>query len=148
MPQYTSVQSHPTRHLCTFSECSKTQAFTPVLFKTQGNASKHQRQPRSCSTSMCCDKFSECLKTQAFAPILSDISAQAANTSIHPDLARHLCVARDVESASRHKHLPRSSSTSTPCERFKECFKTPAFTPIFFAIHAARENTNVCPDLV
>ena len=30
------------------------------------------------------------------------------NTSVYPDLVRHLCVARDLENAPRHKRLPRS----------------------------------------
>ena len=108
-------------------------------------APKHKRLPRSCSTSMCCERFREgpnhkriprsgsastCCerfrerpKTQAFTPILfniyvlPEIQRRPPSTNVEPDLVQHLCAARDLEKAPKHKHLPRSCSTSMYCER-------------------------------
>ena len=127
-------------------------AFTQILFD--------KRLPRSCSTSMYCERFKDWLPTRAFTPILLDIyvlreiQTLAPNTSIYPDLARHLCVARDSKIGSKHERLPRSCSTSMCCARFKHWLPTPAFTPMLFDIYVLREiqtlapNTSVYPDVV
>ena len=48
---------------------------------------------------------------------------QQLAASVYPDLVQHLCAARDLEKAPKHKRLPRSCSTSTCCERFREVLK-------------------------
>ena len=100
-------------------------------------------------------------------------SAAGSNTTIRN---KQLCAARDSEKAPKHKSLPRSCSTSTCCERFREgpkhkriprscststCCerfrehpKTQGFTPILFNIYVLRDfwrrpqNTSVYSDLV
>ena len=72
---------------------------------------------------MCLERFRKGLKTK----------------SVYPDLVQHVCAAQDVEKASKHKRLPRSSSTSMCCERFREGPKTQAFALILFNTYVLRE---------
>ena len=142
----TSVYPDLVRHLC--------------VARDSNIGSPHERSPRSCSTSMCCERFKHWLPTQAFTSILFDIyvlreiQTLAPNTSVHLDLVRHLCVARDSNIGSQHKCLPRSCSTSMCCEKFKHWLPTQVFTPILFDIYVLREiqtlapNTSVHLDLV
>ena len=137
--------------------------------------SQHDRFPRFCSTSMCCERFKHWLPTQAFTPILFDIyvlreiqkiwlptractpilldiyvlreiQSLAPNTSVYPDLVRHLCAMRASNIGSQHECLPRSCSTSMCCERFKHWLPTQAFTPILFDIHVLREIQTLAPN--
>ena len=78
---------------------------------------KHKRIPRSCSTSTCCERFRERPKAQAFTRILFNvyvlpaIQTRPQSTSVYP------------------------CSTSICCEIFGEGPKTQAFTPILFNIY-------------
>ena len=114
-------------------EVFNARAFTPMLFNIYmllreivgRKAWKHTKHlPRSCSTSMCCERFRrEVPKTQAFAV------PRFCSTSI--------CSARDVGRKDwKHTSLARSCSTSVFCWRFRrEVPKTQAFTPILFNIY-------------
>ena len=76
-------------------------------------APKHKRLPRSCLTSMCCERFIE----------------KAQNTSAYPYLVQRLRAARDLENGPKHKRLPRSCSTSICCEIFGEGPKNTSVYP-------------------
>ena len=86
---------------------------------------KHKRIPRSCSTSTCCERFRERPKTQGFTPILFNIYVlrdfwrRPQNTSVYPDLVQHLCAARFLKKAPKHKRILRSCSRSMCCSGFK-----------------------------
>ena len=59
MPENTRVYPDLVRHSCAARDLE--------------NARQHTRSPRSCSTSMCCERLRECPRTHAFTPILFDI---------------------------------------------------------------------------
>ena len=166
----TSVYPDLVRHLCVARDSnigSPTRAFTPILFdiyvlrEIQTLAPQHERLPRSCSTSMCCERFKHWLPNASVYPDLvrhlccERFKHWLPNASVYPDLVRHLCVARDSNIGSptraftpilfdiyvlreiqtlapQHERLPRSCSTSMCCERFKHWLP----------------NTSVYPDLV
>ena len=68
---------------------------------------------------MCCERFVEGLRAQAFTPILFNIYVLR-------------------EKAPKHRHLPRSSSTSMSCERLIESLRAQVLTPILFNIYVRR----------
>ena len=110
---------------------------TPMRCERLENARKHILL-RSFSTCMCCERRRECPKTH-FTPILFDVyvlreTSRMPENTFYPNLARHLCAARDLQNARQHTRLPQSCSTSMCGERFREYQKT-HFTPIFFDIY-------------
>ena len=124
LPDNTRVYPDLVRHLCGARDLETTHAFTPILFdiyvlretermpentrvypdlvrhlcaaRDLENAREHTRLPRSCSTSMCCERLRECPRTHAFTPILFDIyvlretQRMPENTRVYPDLVRHV----------------------------------------------------------
>ena len=96
----------------------------PCAARDLENARKRTRSPRSSSSSMCCERFRECPKTH-FTPslfdiyVLQEIYRRSQSRSVHPDLIRHLCCARDSEKASTQRRLPRVYSISMCFKRFR-----------------------------
>ena len=168
MPDNESVYPNLVRHLCQ-NLCAA---------RDLENARQHTRLPRSCSTSMCCDRLRECPTTHAFTPILFDIDVHenarqhmrlpgSCSTSMCCERLREcptthafapilfdIYVLRQTLNTRQHTRLPRSCSTCRCYVRLRECPTTHAFAPILFDIYVLREtsrmpdNTRVCPDLV